>query len=102
MIGLVRWPDRLGFSVRVDWPDGSHDMFGWRRNWYQAWRLARRARSYWQPGPIRPHTWAILTLTRRQVLTHRRACRDPGCPRGSITFTDDHITAPAHYPLNRW
>ncbi len=80
--------DRLGFSVRADWLDGSHDIFGWRRNWYAAWRLARRARAYWQPGPSTPHTWAILTVTRRQVRGHARACRNPTCPRGSTVFTD--------------
>ncbi len=104
MIVLTRHPDRLGFTVRTDWPDGTHDIFGWRRNWYAAWRLARRARTYWQTGPISPHTWAILAMTRRQVRAHPRACRSPACPRGSIVFTGDH-TAPAHYPpgpLNRW
>ncbi len=40
MIPLGRRLDQVGFSVRADWPDGTHDIFGWRRNWYTAWRPA--------------------------------------------------------------
>ncbi len=95
MTGPTHRLDRLGFTVRADWPDGSHDIFSWRRNWYAAWRLARRARVYWQAGPATPHTWAILTATRRQIRTHRPGCRQPTCQRGSIAFRDDqHARAP--------
>ncbi len=80
--------DRVGFSVRADWPDGSHDLFGWRRNWYAAWRMARRARTYWQAGPVTPHVWAVVVMTRRQVHGHPRACRELACQRGSVVFND--------------
>ncbi len=89
MIPLGRGLDQVGFSVRADWPDGSHDLFGWRRNWYAAWRLARRARAYWRAGPVGPCTWAVLAMTRRQVRIHSRACRGATCQRGSVVFVDD-------------
>lgn len=86
-----RPPDERGFAVRTDWPDGVHNIFGWRRGWSGAWRLARRDRVYWALGPLRPVTWSIVVLTRRQLADHGRVreCRDPACQRGALVFGPD-------------
>jgi hypothetical protein len=83
--------DEHGFVVRTDWPDGVHNMFGWRRGWSGAWRLARRDRAYWAFGPLRPVSWSIVVLTRRQLAEHGRVreCRDPDCQRGAMVFGPD-------------
>ena len=89
---VVRRPmDQRGFVVRTDWPDAAHNMFGWRPDWHSTWRLARRDRAYWLFGPLRPVSWSIVVLTRRELREHCRVreCRDPTCPRGALLFGPD-------------
>jgi hypothetical protein len=90
---LVRWlmrggyPARLepwqpGFAVRRDWPDGTHDLVGFRTTALQAHRFAERDRRYWRWGPLRPRAWAVVVVSRRDFDLHagRRDCRAPDCP----------------------
>jgi hypothetical protein len=77
---------RRGFAVRVDWPDGSHRLFGWRRGWHQAWRLVQRDKWYWRGGPARPFTWSIVVVTRADLRVHasRGWCGSTRCPSGAV------------------
>src|SRR6266568_4067097 len=73
---------RAGCAVRRDWPDGTHDIVGWRATALKAERFARRDREFWRRGPLRPRTWSVVVISRRDVLLHakRRDCRAPDCP----------------------
>ncbi len=81
---LDRW-QRRGFAVRVDWPDGSHQLFGWRRGWHQASRLVQRDRWYWRRSPVRPLAWSIIVVTRAELRlhAHRGWCSADSCPSGA-------------------
>ncbi|MDT4989335.1 MAG: hypothetical protein QOI74_3429 [Micromonosporaceae bacterium] len=70
-----------GFATRRDWPDGSHDVVGFRWSATSAARFRERDRRYWRRGPVRPTTWAVVVISRRDFDLHsgRRECRSPDC-----------------------
>lgn len=35
-----------GWCVRLDWPDATHDLIGYRADLHTAWRLLHRVRRY--------------------------------------------------------
>ena len=43
-------------------------------------------RSFWRAGPLRPRSWEIVTVSRRDFALHakRRDCRSPDCPRADV------------------
>jgi hypothetical protein len=74
-----RW--RPGFSVRHDWPDGTHILVGFRRTWAAADRSRRSADRYWRTAPIRPRCSVVSVSFREWDLhRHRDDCRAPDCP----------------------
>jgi hypothetical protein len=77
----VRQTWEAGFATRRDWPDGSHDLVGFRWSATSATRFGARDRHYWRRGPIRPTTWAVVVISRRDFDLHsgRRGCRSPDC-----------------------
>ena len=77
-----RQPWRAGLAVRRDWPDGTHDIVGWRTTTRKAERFARGHREYWRPGPLRPRTWSVVVISRRDARLHgkRHDCSTPDCP----------------------
>lgn len=79
-----RQPWRAGLEVRRDWPDGTHDIVGWHTTTIKAERFARGDREYWRRGPLRPRTWSVVVISRRDARLHgkRHDCRSPDCPAG--------------------
>ena len=76
-----RW--RQGFSVRHDWPDGTHVLVGFRVTRAAAERARRRADAYWRTAPLRPRC-AVVPVSYRDWDLHgqRSDCRAPDCPTG--------------------
>jgi hypothetical protein len=73
--------------VRRDWPDGGHDFFGFGTTWALAERLIGRDRWFWRLGPIRPASYALVLMSRRDFDLHhrsRRLCRAPDCPTSAL------------------
>ena len=82
-----RWVGRDGswrpaYAVRREWPDGTHDIFGFRATEASAWRLLHRDQNFWRRGPVRPVSRAVVVTSRRDVRVHGRryGCRAPDCP----------------------
>ncbi|HLL66941.1 MAG TPA: hypothetical protein VK453_14725 [Micromonosporaceae bacterium] len=73
---------RAGFAVRRDWPDGSHDLIAFDPDRGVAYREGAKDRAFWVRGPVRPCSWSIVVLSRRDFDVHhgRRLCRAPDCP----------------------
>jgi hypothetical protein len=70
-----------GVAVRRDWPDGSHDLFGWRRPGSNLTGAIVRDRVAWLLAPPRP-TYSVVTVSVRDFVLHGRrdVCRAPDCP----------------------
>jgi hypothetical protein len=75
-------PWESGCAVRRDWPDGTHDLVGFRASALEADKFLKRDRRYWRRGPYRPHAWTIVAVSRRDFDLHvrRHYCRAPDCP----------------------
>lgn len=86
---------QAGHAVRRDWPDGTHDIVGWRTTAGKAERFARRDRECWRRGPLRPRTWSVVVISRRDVQLHgrRHDCRAPDCPVA--------VAVPARHDVSR-
>jgi hypothetical protein len=76
-------PWETGFAVRREWPDGTHQLVGFSSRHAAMLRFVQRDRSFWRAGPLRPRSWEIVTVSRRDFDLHakRRDCRAPDCPR---------------------
>jgi hypothetical protein len=83
-------PETVGYAVRVDWPDGTHLIFGWRRTWKAVCRLLLRNHRYWRPGPTRPHTWSVVSTTRS---TAKNRSGSSTCGRWLDSSRISHSTA---------
>src|SRR4051812_14099620 len=75
-------PWEAGYAVRRDWPDGSHDLVGFRSVSAKLGGFIRRDRAYWRRGPLRPDRWTVVVVSRRDFDLHaaRPGCRSPDCP----------------------
>lgn len=73
---------RLAWSVRRDWPDGSHEFVGIRRNRRSAERFQADDQAFWRRSPMVPKLTVVPISERDFVLhgRHRRGCRAPDCP----------------------
>ena len=93
MGGITGWPAtpgrsrqlrtwEPGYAVRRDWPDGSHELIGFRSAAASLGGFIRRDRAYWQRGPLRPDRWTVVVVSRRDFDLHsaRPGCRSPDCP----------------------
>ncbi|QKW13411.1 hypothetical protein [Verrucosispora sp. NA02020] len=70
-----------GYAIRRQWPDGSHDLFGFTPDPQTAAHRLTRDRSYWRTGPIRP-TAVYLVPTNDATVHHHpvTGCRHHSCP----------------------
>ena len=95
--GMDAWD--TGFAVRRDWPDGSHELVGFTESESRAERFIRRDREYWRRGPLRPLSWQIVVVSRRDFELHERrfGCRAPDCPTGD----DGRDPAPWVWPVRQ-
>ncbi|QDY09437.1 hypothetical protein FJK98_21675 [Micromonospora sp. HM134] len=70
-----------GYALRREWPDGTHDLFGFTPRADVALRRLDRDRSYWRTGPVRPLAVYLVPVHAADVTTHPvRDCRKPSCP----------------------
>ena len=71
-----------GLAVRREWPDGCHELVGFSGDVAQVERFLRRDRAYWTRGPVRPESWEVVLVSRRDFSLHaaRPDCRAPDCP----------------------
>lgn len=78
-----RGRDQSGWCVRLQWPNGTHDLGAWRPTAEAARRTLAGMRRYWsRPGLMRPVGYTVVASTRQTVVNHcRTGCREPGCPR---------------------
>jgi hypothetical protein len=78
--GMDAWES--GLAVRRDWPDGSHELVGFGTDVAKVERFLRRDRAYWSHGPVRPWSWEVVWVSRRDFSLHasRLECRAPDCP----------------------
>jgi hypothetical protein len=80
-------PPHVGYSVRLDWADGSHSFAGYVRNLTPAERSCDAIVRYWQRGPVRPTNYEIVVISRHDWKLHARRgqCRAPDCePHGQL------------------
>jgi hypothetical protein len=77
---MASW--EAGCAVRRDWPDGSHDLVGFRASPPLADEFIRRDQRYWCRGPLHPLAWTVVQVSRRDFDLHgvRPDCRSPDCP----------------------
>jgi hypothetical protein len=72
----------VGFAVRRDWPDGTHEFVRFRRTAERLGRFIERDRAFWQRGPLRPRRWATVAISRHEFdlhADHRQGCQAPDC-----------------------
>jgi hypothetical protein len=76
-----------GYAVRRDWADGTHELVGFRWTGASASRFVDRDRRYWRRGPLRPCSWAVVMVSRRDFDLHatRHECRAPDCPTAAAS-----------------
>lgn len=81
MRGVELW--RTGVAVRRDWPDGSHDLFGWAPLGTDLSGPIRTDHARWRRGVFRP-VHSVVRVSGRDFLLHgeRDGCRAPDCPAG--------------------
>ncbi len=74
-------PWRAAYSVRRDWPDGTHEFVGLRISAKAAANFLARDRRFWRRAPMRP-THGVVEISIRDFDLHaaRRGCRAPDCP----------------------
>ena len=73
---------RAGWTVRVNWADGTHELIGFHPDRRRAERKLRSLARWWTPGPARPYGYAVLAIehTRWKAHTAATPCADDGCP----------------------
>jgi hypothetical protein len=72
----------VGFAVRRDWPDDTHEFVGLRETLEEAERFLSGDREYWRRGPLWPRDYPVVWISRHDFDLHanRRDCRSPECP----------------------
>ncbi|MEU9505383.1 hypothetical protein AB0D32_03750 [Micromonospora sp. NPDC048170] len=70
-----------GYVVRREWPDGSHDLFGFDADRERVrWQACRDA-GYWLPGSVRPTSWVVVPVNLADVRRHvLGGCWQGSCP----------------------
>jgi len=81
---------QAGHAVRRDWPDGTHELVGFRCLRVRAERFAKQDQAYWRRGPLRPCAYAVVVISRRdfRLHAHRHDCRSPDCPTAAASVPD--------------
>ncbi|MDG4803694.1 hypothetical protein [Micromonospora sp. WMMD980] len=71
----------LGVAVRLQWPDGRHDLFGHTHDVEAAIRALEGQRRYWRRGPVRPTALYLVAVSEQAVKDHPTSgCRSASCP----------------------
>lgn len=65
-----RW--RVGWTVRLDWPDGSHDLIGFHPGLASAQRKQRALHRFWRAGPLTPTSYRVVPVDETTWRTHTR------------------------------
>lgn len=69
-----------GYAVRREWPDGTHDLFGFVARLEEAEERVARDRRYWRAGPVRPTAVYVVGASEGDVLRHPvDGCRSVWC-----------------------
>ena len=73
--------DAVGFAVRRDWPDGTHDLYGWQSTPGAVQRRIDRTQASPRWGQWRQGALMVVPASRRAVRAHSRRdpCRVPDC-----------------------
>ncbi|MFI7578327.1 hypothetical protein [Micromonospora sp. NPDC049497] len=70
-----------GYALRREWPDGTHDLFGFTPEAGTAQRRLDRDQGYWRSGPVRPMAVYVVAANAADVKQHPvYGCRRSGCP----------------------
>lgn len=70
-----------GYAIRREWPDGTHDLFGFTAETDTAIRRLNHDRSFWRGGPVRPTDVYLVPANAADVGAHPvDGCRRSGCP----------------------
>lgn len=83
---------RLGYSVRLEWSDGSHSHAGYTRSRPRIDRKHRSMRNYWRRGPGGPESANLVLISRYEwrLPPQRGHCRHRDCknslPEGPETM----------------
>lgn len=75
--------EACGYSVRLDWPDGTHTFSRFAAARGRAERLAQKDIEFWSRSPYKPLEYRIVEISRHDWLLHgdhRPNCRAPDCP----------------------
>jgi hypothetical protein len=81
---------QVGFAVRRDWPDGSHEFVRFCLSEGEAASFVTSDRAYWRRGPWRPvHAVVCISVRDFELHADRRLCRAPDCPAATSVPTVD-------------
>ncbi|MFG3423245.1 hypothetical protein [Micromonospora sp. NPDC048063] len=70
-----------GYAIRREWPDGTHDLFGFTPDADTAQRQLDRDGGYWRSGPVRPTAVYLVAANAADVNQHPvDGCRTTSCP----------------------
>jgi hypothetical protein len=80
---------RVGWCVRLDWPDGTHTLAAFHSGRARADHAIDGLARYWSAGPLSPTGYRVVAVSRHdwRLHAHRRRCAGPDCP------TPDHPTS---------
>jgi hypothetical protein len=81
-VSIERGSWEPGYAVRREWPDGVHEFIRFRESDSTLYRFIESDREFWRHGPLRPTSWSVVVISRRDFDLHgkRRDCRAPDCP----------------------
>lgn len=87
---------RVGWCVRLDWPDGTHHLVAYRAGRSGARRAAAGLERYWSRGQVAPVSCGVVAVSRHDWRLHRfrTGCRAPDCP--TSTDPEPDRAAAAH------
>lgn len=70
-----------GYAIRREWPDGTHDLFGFTPHAHLAQRRLDRDLGFWRSGPVRPAAVYLVAANAADVGRHPvDGCRGAWCP----------------------
>jgi hypothetical protein len=73
------------WTVRRDWPDGSHEFVGLKATPAAAGWFALGDRSFWRRSHYRPRLSVVeISVRDFDLHRHRQPCRAPDCPNATV------------------
>lgn len=70
---------RVGWAVQREWPDGTHELFGFGRQYSRVGRRLDQDAVYWRRGPLRPVGHAVVRTSWYDFWLHLSPCSDATC-----------------------